>query len=246
VFKIRGENEIYLHETNLKASSKVDYAGRLTFLYLLYQQLHGVEEVKRTEVNNFLERTRFTNDGSYRAWMSKNKSLYNVNNGSYRLCRTGEERAKEYLEDVFSDDKNDNWKLGDRAKTNAKLNNGITNNKINSKQASNKKVAKIVKDLDLLPKDRNTLKDFMGGYNYGKSAPKINLLFVYYLTHILKINNITTDHIFTCYRHMTISIPNNLYQCLVDTISKKGWIENISDLSVTVQGINEVEHNLKK
>jgi hypothetical protein len=246
VFKIRGENEIYLHETSLKASSKVDYAGRLTFLYLLYQQLHGVEEVKRTEVNNFLERTGVTNDGSYRARMSKNKSLYNINNGSYRLCRTGEERAKEYLEDVFSDDKNDNWKLGDRGKTNSKLNNGITSNKINQKQPSNKKAAKIVTDLNLIPKDKSTLKDFMNGYNFGKSAPKTNLLFVYYLTHILKTNNVTMDHIYTCYRHMGISIPNNLYQCLVDTISKKGWIENISNISVTTQGINEVEHNLKK
>lgn len=122
VFKIRGENEIYLHETSLKASSKVDYAGRLTLLYLLYQQL----------------------------------------------------------------------------------------------------------------------------YNYGKSKPKINLLFVYYLANILAIDNITQDHIFTCYRQIGISIPNNLYQCLADTIHKKGWIENISNLSVTVQGINEVERNLKK
>ena len=44
---------------------------------------------------------------------------------------------------------------------------------------------------------------------------------------------------------MKITIPNNLYKSLADTISRNGWIENISNLNVTTQGINEVEQRMK-
>ena len=56
---------------------------------------------------------------------------------------------------------------------------------------------------------------------------------------------VNQDHIYTCYRHLKLSIPNDIYQSLIDTISKKGWIENVSNLNVTTQGINEVEQKMK-
>jgi hypothetical protein len=241
VFKIRGENEIYLHETGLKASSKVDYAGRLTLLYLLYQQQHGVDDVKRTEVNNLLERTGFTNDGSYRAWMSKNKSLYNINSGSYRLCRTGEEKAKEYLEDIFSDDKNDNWKLGNKAKTAPKSNNG------SKKISSNPSSYTIVGSLDLSPSGKNSLKNFIVNYNLSSGA-EYNVVFVYYLEKIIKERNIGVNHIYTCYKELGVKYPSNLRQSVIDTKQRKGWLDTSStnDIKLTAVGENAVEHNLKK
>lgn len=240
VFKIRGENEIYLHDTSLKASSKVDYAGRLTLLYLFYQQQHGVEEVKRSEVNNFLERTGFNNDGSYRAWLSKNKALYNINNGSYRLCRTGEERAKEYLEDIFNNEKVDNWKLGDKGKTNAKSNNG--------KRASVGSLSySVIGSLDLNSTNKDSLKNFIAKYN-ASSGQEYNVLFVYYLEKIIKEKNIGVNHIYTCYKELKIKYPTNLKQSLFDTKKRKGWIDtaNINDIKVLATGENAVEHTLKK
>ena len=123
IFKVRNDNEVYLHETSLEANSKSDYAGRLTILFLYYRQMHGVAEVKKSEINGLLERTGFKNDGNYRGWMCKAKSLYSKNNDCYCLCRAGEERAKEYLNDIFAEDKIDNWKLGSKTKIVAKSTN---------------------------------------------------------------------------------------------------------------------------
>ena len=57
------------------------------------------------------------------------------------------------------------------------------------------------------------------------------------------------DHIFTCYRNLNgIKIPGNLEQSIRDTRTKKSWIDykKIEDLSLTVHGINYVEHDIKK
>ena len=97
IFKVRGDNDIYLHETSLKANSKVDYAGRLTILYLFYMRSNGTEEVPKTEVIAFLKKVGLNNDGSYRGWMSKMKSLYNINNNCYCLCRAGKNVQKNIL-----------------------------------------------------------------------------------------------------------------------------------------------------
>ena len=62
----------------------------------------------------------------------------------------------------------------------------------------------------------------------------------------LDLETITQDHVYTCYRNTGIKVPNNLYISLIDTISKKGWIENVSNLNITTQGLNEVEHEMIK
>lgn len=242
VFRIRGENDIYLHETSLKASSKVDYAGRLTILFLYYQQLQGIDEIKRTDVNHFLERTGFKNDGSYRSWMTKNKSLYNVNGGSYCLCRAGEERAKEYLADVFSDGKIDVWKLGDRAKTNGKSN-GV------GKKSQSKSTASysLVGALNLNPSDKDSLKEFVtrykpsGNYDY-------NIIFIYYLEKVLNVKAIDPNHIYSCYKGIGIKYPSNIRQSLFNTKQRRGWVDtsNLNDIKLTASGENAVEHDLKK
>ena len=43
-------------------------------------------------------------------------------------------------------------------------------------------------------------------------------------------------------------MPNNLYQSLVDTKRKKGWIESsdMNNITVTISGENYVEQDLKK
>lgn len=241
IFKIRGEDEIYLYETSLKANSKVDYAGRLTMLYLYYQQLRGVDEVRKIDVNAILEKTGFKNDGNYRGWMTKNKSLYNTNNGSYRLCRTGEERAKEYLNDVFSEDKRDVWKLGDNGKTTTK------SNSINKKPQSNTTSYSIIGALNLAPSGKDSLKEFIAKHN-ASSGSDYNVLFTYYLEKILKEKNINPNHIYSCYKDLGIKYPSNLRQSLVDTKSRKGWIDtsNTNDIKLTAVGENAVEHDLKK
>lgn len=239
IFKVRGDNDIYLHETSLKANSKVDYAGRLTILYLFYMQSNGTTEVPKTEVIAFLKKMGFNNDGNYRGWMSKMKALYNINNNCYCLCRAGEERAKEYLKDIFDGDKVDTWKLGDTSKGNPKSNNKANNISKNSYS--------IVGSLNLYPPDKESLKSFIGQFNVSNGF-QYNLLFVYYLQKVIGKANINANHIYTCYKTTGIKMPNDLYQSLVDTKRKKGWIESsdMNNITVTISGENYVEQNLKK
>ncbi|RKT49855.1 zinc ribbon domain-containing protein [Coprobacter fastidiosus] len=239
IFKVRGDNDIYLHETSLKANSKVDYAGRLTILYLFYMQSNGTTEVPKTEVIAFLKKIGFNNDGNYRGWMSKMKALYNINNNCYCLCRAGEERAKEYLKDIFDGDKVDNWKLGDTSKGNYRSNNKANNIPKNSYS--------IEGSLNLNPSDNESLKSFIGKFK-ASNGFQYNLLFAYYLQKVIGKTNINANHIYTCYKNVGVKIPNNLYQSLVDTKNKKGWIDtsDMNNITVTISGENCVEQDLKK
>ena len=49
VFQYRGE-ELLLHETELKGTSRSNYVARLILLYLLYMQLNGAESVLRSDL----------------------------------------------------------------------------------------------------------------------------------------------------------------------------------------------------
>ena len=200
---------------------------------------NGTEEVPKTEVIAFLKKVGLTNDGSYRGWMSKMKSLYNINNNCYCLCRAGEERAKEYLKDIFDEDKVDNWKLGDTSKGSYRSNNKANNIPKNSYS--------IEGTLNLNPSDNESLKSFIGKFK-ASNGFQYNLLFAYYLQKVIGKTNINANHIYTCYKNVGAKIPNNLYQSLVDTKNKKGWIDtsDMNNITVTISGENCVEQDLKK
>lgn len=85
----------------------------------------------------------------------------------------------------------------------------------------------------------------MARHNHRDTAPQLNLLFVYYLKHILKLDGINKDHVYTCYRSMGVKLPKDLYHTLADTISKNQWLLNISNLDLTSKGINVVEHEMR-
>lgn len=61
-----------------------------------------------------------------------------------------------------------------------------------------------------------------------------NLVFLYYLHHILKVKPITLDHIYTCYRAAKIRAPLNLENSLRVTAEQRGWIKINQNGSITV------------
>ena len=103
----------------------------------------------------------------------------------------------------------------------------------------------IVSDLDLYPKDKLTLKDFFSNHNAKKFFEK-NLAYVYYLRNVLGVNPVTINHVYTCYKGTNQKIPGNLYQSLVDTRDRKGWLDtrDMNDIQVAVPGANHLEHEL--
>lgn len=106
----------------------------------------------------------------------------------------------------------------------------------------------IDKALDLRPKGKQGLQEFYEQYN-AKSNFEKNLVFVYWLQEVAGITKITQDHIFTCYRNIAgVKAPTALYQSLIDTSKRKGWLDttNTEDVKATISGVNYLEHDLPK
>ncbi len=118
----------------------------------------------------------------------------------------------------------------------------------NGSKAKSKKDPELLKNLDLSGGTENdSLKDFYAKYDH-KSNFERNLIFVYYLQHVLQEEKITLDHLFTCYRNVGQKIPKALEQSMRDTSKDKGWvdIDDIEDIKVPVAGMNRIEHDFAK
>lgn len=102
----------------------------------------------------------------------------------------------------------------------------------------------IVKDLNLQPEDKISLREFVD-----EKAPQTKqdliTVAIYYLSQTLEIEGITADHIYTCFKNVGEKIPANI----PDTcrkIARKGWID-VSDsknIKILIHGENFVEHDL--
>jgi hypothetical protein len=95
--------------------------------------------------------------------------------------------------------------------------------------------------------DKNvSLKDFYAKY-IAKNNFENNLVIIYYLEKIKNLPGITLNHVYTCYKHLQIKVPQ-LVQSLRDTKNRKGWIDssNSNDLKVTTIGENYIEFDINK
>lgn len=120
------------------------------------------------------------------------------------------------------------------------------------KPAKKKSVAKpsatksysLISSMNLVSNGSESLKDFYGKYD-AKNNFDHNILILYYLKRVIKESNIGPNHIYTCYKHLGIKVPN-IAQSLRDTKSRKGWIDTseTEDLKVTVAGENYIEHEI--
>ncbi len=101
-------------------------------------------------------------------------------------------------------------------------------------------------DFDFMPPNNEALKEFVAKYD-AKNNMEYNLVFIYYLQEILHVSDISANHIYSCYRHLSLRIPS-FPQTLIDTKSRKGWIDtkNTNDLKITREGINFIEHEMPK
>ena len=105
----------------------------------------------------------------------------------------------------------------------------------------------LLKDLDLSKGKNGRLKDFYAKYET-KTFYERNLVFAYFLQHEAEISGITENHIFTCYRDVNAKLPGAFHQSLVDTDRRAGWIDSadVNNITVSIAGINHLEHDLAK
>lgn len=103
----------------------------------------------------------------------------------------------------------------------------------------------LVEDLDLAGSgDKKSLKDFIGEKNPSSAIEK-NAVFAYYLKNILRIEQISMSHIYTCYRDANQKVPAAFLQSLWDS-SGKEWIDTSSmeNIKITSKGKKFVEQDL--
>lgn len=140
----------------------------------------------------------------------------------------------------------DNLELDDTEKDNKALHQSDTTSKTR-KTAKKKESFSIVKELDLHPQDKQDLKAFFSEKSPSSALEK-TAVFVYYLKNILKTENITPGHLYTCYKYVGVPVPGNLRQNIIDTASRKGTIDtsDMMDIQITTVGENFVEYELPK
>ena len=105
-----------------------------------------------------------------------------------------------------------------------------------------------INDLDLAAaQDRVSLVEFMDT-KFPITNEERNLVFLYYLQHLLKQKPITQNHIFTCYKAAKIRVPLNLESSLKTTAGRRRWIKitKTGRLSTTPSGKLYVEKQLPK
>jgi len=102
----------------------------------------------------------------------------------------------------------------------------------------------LVTSLNLVSNGKDSLKDFFAKYQTKNNFEK-NIVILYYLERVIGEENIGINHIYTCYKHVLQKVPN-IYQSLLDTKNRKGWVDtaNTENLKVTVSGENYIEHEI--
>jgi len=105
----------------------------------------------------------------------------------------------------------------------------------------------ILKELDLRGAGEISFKDFYKEKN-PTSATEFNSVAIYYLVDMLKLESITVNHVYTCYKEVSKRTPEAFLQSLRDTSSKYGYIDtaDINNIKLPLRGRNFVEHDLPK
>lgn len=104
----------------------------------------------------------------------------------------------------------------------------------------------MIRNLDLTPHDKLSFQQFIE-----EKQPKTNedkyAVVIYYLEHVLELDAVTLDHVYTVFR-MTPGRkePTNIAGGISMAAARKATIDtsNFNDLKTTPRGRNFVEHEL--
>jgi len=119
--------------------------------------------------------------------------------------------------------------------------------KTKSSTKKQKTTLSIVKNLNLSPKGKKLIKDFVEA-KQPKSDQEKCVVSVYHMQHNLELESIDVNHIFTCYKICNWRVPADLDNTLKVTASQKGWLDTSdgNNIKTTTHGENLVEHDLPK
>lgn len=184
-------------------------------------------------------------------------SLYikSTNNTNFILLPKGVAKAREILSGNSSTEatrrsKKNISKINTSAKNNVKKHYETVSEiskSVNKKSKNSNSVSySFVSDLNLHPKNGESLKGFFSQYKTA-STVEVVLIIIYYLEKILKQSNIDGNSIYTCYKNLGLPVPS-IRDALGNIHIRKGWVNtsNRSDLKLTISGENYIEHEMEK
>lgn len=157
-----------------------------------------------------------------------------LNDTDFLLTNSGNDLAIEIISRTESAQRN---------KRQARKSKGVGESKKSSKKIPSKNGSsaelKVIGELNLKPKDKVSLADFIEQYNHKSNLDK-NLLFINYLSDVIKENNITYNHVFSCYRWLEIKFPDAFVQSIRDIKTKKGWLLSTKngEIKLSPKGLN--------
>jgi hypothetical protein len=113
--------------------------------------------------------------------------------------------------------------------------------------SKNKSTAYIIKDLNLTPNGKQSFKSFVEEKQPKSNQEKCTVT-VYYLRNELELENVSTNHIFTCYKSIGNWRVTDIYNIVALTASRKGWLDtsDMNNIKLTPHGENLVKFDLPK
>jgi hypothetical protein len=132
------ENRWKLDEIELNAKNKIDYARRITFLFLYFNDLEGRSKTPRSELNSILEDSTVY-DGNFRDWISSERAIDKNDDDTLTLNAGGRRKAKECIKNLSENTVTNPWLPGATPKSSSKTSSSENEIKDVTKKRTGKK-----------------------------------------------------------------------------------------------------------
>ncbi len=132
------ENRWKLDEIELQAKNKLDYARRITFLFLYFNDLEGRSKTSRSELNSILEDSTVY-DGNFRSWLSNERAIDKNDDDTLTLNAGGRRNAKECIKNLSENVFAKPWLPGTTTKSSSKTSVSEKESKVATKKNSSGK-----------------------------------------------------------------------------------------------------------
>lgn len=122
----------------------------------------------------------------------------------------------------------------------------VTKKTSGSKKSRTKSIPRLIKELNLVPKGKQSGKEFAEEKNPGNVRAKC-VVCAYYLREVISVQEISVDHVYTFFKAAGWPIPSDLVNTLQQAGSA-GWLDTSDqkNILITPMGENLIEHELPK
>lgn len=235
IFREKPDGQLILVENRLKATGKLDYGKRLTYLYILHSEINKKICSKDSILSFIGSCPGSLLDSHYREWLNKNDDIYTSDTEVF-LRPSGKPIALQYLNDISSNNNEDGWLPSDTgSKSNKRQPTKPKDEQSSSKNPSKKLVRNYnLLDFNLSEEQREAFREF-----YKQKQPNgqndIVLILAYWLKQNLSMPDFGEDEIFSAIQIIGVETPKALGQVFIN-------IKNTSRIQSIKKGRYQLTH----